>query len=112
MTQGLLEQLLYVLNEKIRIEQGREKEPSVVIVDSQSVKTPVFSGEEVSYDGGKKIKGDCRWHLSRCSPFYRARQDRVGDRGEESHWRKIPGAAKKMDRGKNLCLAWELLPPG
>ena len=57
MVWGLLEKLLYTLNQKVRVEQGREAEPSVVIVDSQSVKTPAFTGEEVGYDAGKKVNG-------------------------------------------------------
>ena len=60
---GMLEKLLYTLNEKLRVTQGREKEPSLVIVDSQSVKTPAFTGEEVGYDGGKNVKGRKR-HLT------------------------------------------------
>src|SRR5215218_5044985 len=60
---GVLEQLLYTLNQKVRVQQGREKEPSLVIVDSQSAKTPAFSGEEVGYDAGKKVKGRKR-HLA------------------------------------------------
>lgn len=60
---GVLEKLLYTLNEKLRVAQGREKEPSLVIVDSQSVKTPAFSGEEVGYDAGKNVKGRKR-HLA------------------------------------------------
>ena len=60
---GMLEKLLYTLNEKLRVTQGREKEPSLVIVDSQSVKTPAFTGEEVGYDGGKNVKGRKR-HLA------------------------------------------------
>ena len=60
---GVLEQLLFVLNQKLRMEQGRAAEPSLVIVDSQSVKTPAFSAEEVGYDAGKKVKGRKR-HLA------------------------------------------------
>jgi putative transposase len=54
---GVLEKLLFTLNQKLRVEQGRAKEPSLVIVDSQSVKTPAFTGEEVGYDAGKKVNG-------------------------------------------------------
>jgi putative transposase len=54
---GVLEKLLYTLNQKVRTLQGREKDPSAVMVDSQSVKTPAFTGEAVGYDGGKKVKG-------------------------------------------------------
>lgn len=50
---GVLEKLLFTLNEKLRLEQGRAGQPSLVIVDSQSVKTPAFSGEETGYDAGK-----------------------------------------------------------
>ncbi len=63
MIYGLLEQLLYTLNQQVRVEQGRKAEPSVVIVDSQSVKTPAFTGEEVGFDGGKNVKGRKR-HLA------------------------------------------------
>lgn len=54
---GVLEKLLYTLNQKLRTAEGKAAEPSLVIVDSQSVKTPAFSGEEVGYDAGKKVKG-------------------------------------------------------
>ena len=54
---GVLEQLLYTLNQKLRTEQGREAEPSVGIVDSQSVKTPAFTSEQVGYDAGKNVNG-------------------------------------------------------
>lgn len=60
---GVLDKLLFTLNEKVRVQQGKEPEPSLLIVDSQSVKTPAFSGEEVGYDGGKKVKGRKR-HLA------------------------------------------------
>ncbi|MBD0378365.1 MAG: IS5 family transposase [Flavisolibacter sp.] len=60
---GVLEKLLYTLNQKVRLRQGREKEPSLVIIDSQSVKTPAFTGEETGYDAGKKVKGRKR-HLA------------------------------------------------
>lgn len=60
---GVLEKLLYTLNEKLRAAQGRETEPSLVIVDSQSVKTPAFSAEDVGYDAGKNVKGRKR-HLA------------------------------------------------
>jgi putative transposase len=57
MVYGVLEKRLYTLNEKVRVQKGREPEPSLVIVDSQTVKTPAFSGEEVGYAAGKKVKG-------------------------------------------------------
>jgi putative transposase len=63
MVLGLLEKLLYTLNQKLRVKQGREAEPSLVIVDAQSVKIPAFTGEETGYDAGKKVKGRKR-HLA------------------------------------------------
>lgn len=60
---GVLEEALRLLTQKQRTAQGRSAEPSLVIVDSQSVKTPAFTGDEVGYDAGKKIKGRKR-HLA------------------------------------------------
>jgi putative transposase len=60
---AMLEQLLYTLNGKLRVAQGRAKEPSLLIVDSQSVKTPAFTKEQTGYDAGKKVKGRKR-HLA------------------------------------------------
>ena len=53
---GFWGRVLKRLNERVRIQAGRDPEPSAVIVDSQSVKTAEAS-QEVGFDGGKKIKG-------------------------------------------------------
>ena len=56
---GVLEQLLYKLNVKLRTTRQRRKqqEPSVVIIDSQSVKTTAGTSEQTGYDANKKVKG-------------------------------------------------------
>lgn len=63
MRYGVLEQLLYVLSIRLRKAQGLKGEPSLLVVDSQSVKTPAFSGEQTGYDTYKRVKGRKR-HLA------------------------------------------------
>ena len=43
--------------EKIRVMKGRKEEPTVGIIDAQSVKNTLVSRENKGFDAGKKIKG-------------------------------------------------------
>lgn len=45
------------LVEKVRVRQGKKEEPTVGIMDSQSVKNTLVSCEDKGFDAGKKIKG-------------------------------------------------------
>ena len=45
------------LVEKVRAMKGRKEEPTVGIIDAQSVKNTLVSSQERGFDAGKKIKG-------------------------------------------------------
>lgn len=45
------------LVEKVRIMQGKKEEPTVGIIDAQSVKNTLVSSQDKGFDAGKKIKG-------------------------------------------------------
>lgn len=53
---GVWSNIMEVLSQKERERQGRNPEPSAGCVDSQSVKT-VTQGNQVGFDGGKKVDG-------------------------------------------------------
>src|SRR4051794_15794024 len=59
MLYGVLEQLLYKLDVKLRTTKQHRKqdEPSLLIIDSQSVKTTAGTSRSTGYDANKKIKG-------------------------------------------------------
>jgi putative transposase len=45
------------LVEKVRVMHGKKEEPTVGIIDAQSVKSTLVSSEDKGFDAGKKIKG-------------------------------------------------------
>src|SRR5258707_9981729 len=52
---GIWEQVNAALRRELRVQMGREEEPSAAILDSQSIKTSSVRGDERGYDGGKKV---------------------------------------------------------
>jgi transposase len=56
--QQILNQIKCFLVKQTRVKQGRSEQPSVGIIDTQSVKSTLVSrSNHTGYDGGKKIKG-------------------------------------------------------
>ena len=62
---GTLEQIHESLIEKIRKQHNKNEEPSVGIIDAQSVKNTLVSSQDKGFDAGKKIKGIKR-HIKKC----------------------------------------------
>lgn len=56
-SQGIWEQIHDVLFAKARKTAGRNADPTLGIIDSQSVKTSAEASDNSGYDGAKKIKG-------------------------------------------------------
>lgn len=54
---GLIEEIHENLRDMVREQSGREKSPSIGLIDSRSVKTSRNGGEARGIDGGKKTKG-------------------------------------------------------
>jgi len=54
---GIWEQVHESLVEKIRRKHGKNEEPSVGIIDAQSIKSTLVSSEDKGFDAGKKVKG-------------------------------------------------------
>lgn len=51
---GTWEKAMTALRKRVRVQMGREEEPSAAIIDSQSIKTSPVRGRERGFDGGKK----------------------------------------------------------
>src|SRR6476620_11195291 len=54
---GILEEIHESLIEKIRKQHNKNEEPSVGIIDAQSVKSTLVSSQDKGFDAGKKVKG-------------------------------------------------------
>ena len=60
---GILLLIMNDLREKVRVKEGKNICPSLLIVDSQSIKVAPFVHQSIGYDGNKKIHGRKR-HLA------------------------------------------------
>ena len=54
---GVWEKIHEKLRIEVRVSEGRERQPSAAILDSQSVKTSNHGGLEQGHDAGKKVNG-------------------------------------------------------
>lgn len=54
---GVLESIVHDLRKILRLAQGRNKEPSAAILDSQTLQSTPESGARAGFDGAKKRKG-------------------------------------------------------
>ena len=54
---GIIAKLHDALVKKVRKQAERKPEPTAAIIDAQSVKSSLVSGESRGYDAGKKVKG-------------------------------------------------------
>jgi transposase len=57
MRAGVFEAIVHDLREILRLAEGRKKEPSAAILDSQTLQSTPESGARAGYDGHKKKKG-------------------------------------------------------
>ena len=60
---GTWETINQCLTVDYREKRGREAQPTVAIIDSQSVKNSSTCGAEIGFDGGKKVKGRKRFFI-------------------------------------------------
>lgn len=54
---GFIEVLHESLVEKVKLKRGKKEQPTVGIIDAQSVKSTLVNSQERGFDAGKKIKG-------------------------------------------------------
>ncbi|BAU10278.1 putative transposase [ISY523a: - 968419] [Leptolyngbya sp. NIES-3755] len=60
---GVFETIVHDLRELLRLLEGRNAQPSAMILDSRTLQSSIESGERAGYDGGKRKKGS-KVHLA------------------------------------------------
>lgn len=60
---GVFEPMVHDLRELLRLLEGRNAQPSAMILDSRTLQSSIERGERAGYDGGKRKKGS-KVHLA------------------------------------------------
>src|SRR4051812_14654429 len=101
---GTWERINRAIRERLRVRLKRDPQPSVGIVDSQSLKTTGVGGEERGYDGGKKIDGRKRHLLVDTEGFVLSRRRSTVPRSQNKRGSKSSCATPtKSSRALSTC---------